>query len=67
MTVAGIVNALRACAHHSHNLSSPHWKALLQIALYVSATKEIGLRFIRDYGLRLSVYAYADQAAASNN
>ena len=62
-----IANALRACARHSHNPSPRHWKALLQIAAYVNATKEIGLRFIRGSGLRLSVYADADYAAASND
>ena len=39
MTRPDIANALRACARH--------WKALLQIAAYVKATKEVGLRFVR--------------------
>ena len=33
----------------------------------MNATKEIGLRFVRDFGLRLSVYADADYAAVSND
>ena len=67
MTRPGIANALRACARHSHNPSPRHWKALLQVAAYVNATKEMGLRFVRGSGLRLSVYADADFAAASND
>ena len=47
MTRPDIANALRACSRHSHNPSLRHWKALLQVASYVNATKEIGLRFIR--------------------
>ena len=35
--------------------------------MYVNATKEIGLRFVRGSGLRLSVYADVDYAAASND
>ena len=56
-----IANALRACSRHSHNPSRRR-KALLQVASYVNATKEIGLRFVRGSGLRLSVYADADCA-----
>ena len=66
MTRPDIANALRACARHSHNPSDRHWKALLQIATYVSSTKEIGLMFVRGCGLKLSVFADADYAAASN-
>ena len=60
-----ISNALRACARHSHNPSPRHWKALLRVAAYVNATKEIGLRFARNSGLRMSVYTDADYAATS--
>ena len=67
MTRPDIANALRACARHSHNPSPRHWKALLQVTAYVNATKEIGLRFVRDFGLRLSVCAKADYAAVSND
>ena len=67
MTRPDIANALRACARHSHNPSPRHWKALLQVAAYVNATKETGLRFVRGSGLRLSVYGDADYAAASND
>ena len=67
MTRPDIANALRACARHSHNPRPRHWKALLQVAAYVNATKEIGLRFIRGSGLRLSASADADYAAASND
>ena len=67
MTRRDIANALRACSRHSHNPSPRHWKALLQVASYVNATKEIGLRFVRDSGLRLSVCAGADYAATSND
>ena len=67
MTRPDISNALRACARHSHNPSPRHWKALLQVAAYVNATKEMGLRFVRDSGLRLPVYADADHAAESND
>ena len=67
MTRPHIANALRACARHSHNPSPRRWKALLQVAAYVNATKEMGLRFVRGSGLRLSVYADADYAAASND
>ena len=51
----------------SNNPSTRHWKALFQVAEYVNATKNIGLRFARGSGLRLSVYADADYAAASND
>ena len=56
MTRPNIANALRACARHSHNPSPRKWKALLQVAAYVNATKEMALRFVRGSGLRLSVY-----------
>ena len=62
-----IANALRTCARHSHNLSPRHWKALLEVATYVDAMKEIGLRLVRGSGLRLSAYADADYAAASDD
>ena len=67
MTRPDIANALRACSRHSHNPSPCHWKALLQVASYVNATKEIGLKFVQGSGLRLYVYADADYAAASND
>ena len=67
MTRPDIANALRTCARHSHNPSPRHWKALLQVAAYVNGTKEMGLRFVWGSGLRLSVYADADYAAASND
>ena len=66
MTRPDIAIALRACARHNHNPSPRHWMALLQVAAYVNATKEMGLRFVRGPGLRLSVYADADYAAVSN-
>ena len=67
MTRPDIANARRACASHNHNSSPCHWKALLQVAAYVNTTEEIGLRFVRGSGLRLSVYVDADYAAASND
>ena len=67
MTRPDIANALRACARHSHNPSPRHWKAFLQLAAYVNATKAMGLRFVRGSGLRLPVYADTDYAAASND
>ena len=68
MTRPDTVNALRACARHSHNPSPRHWKALLQIAAYVNYTQEIGLKFVRGSGLKLTVIADdADYAAASND
>ena len=62
-----IANTLRACAHHSHNPSPRYWKMLLQVAGYVNATKEIGMRFVWRSGLKLSVHAGADYAAAFND
>ena len=50
LTRPNIANTLRACARHSHNPTTRHWKALLQIAAYVNATKEIGLTFVRGFG-----------------
>ena len=67
MTRPDITNTLRTCARHSHNPSPRHWKALLQVAASVNGTKEMGLRFVRGSGLRLSVYADADYAAVSND
>ena len=67
ITRPDIVNALRACARHSHNPSPRHWMALLQVAASVNATKEMGLRFVRGSGLRLSVYEDVNFAAASND
>ena len=67
MTRPDIANALRACARQSHNPSPRHWKALLQVATYVNATKEIDLRFERGSGINLAVYTDADYAAASND
>ena len=68
MTGPDIVDALRACAHHSHNPSPCHWKRILQVvAAFMNATKEIDLRFVRRSGLRLFVYADADNVGASND
>ena len=67
MTRPDIANALRACVRHNQNPSPRHWKALLQVAAYVNATKEIGSRFVLGSGLKLSVHADADYAAASND
>ena len=67
MTRPDVANALRACARHSHNPIPRHWKALLQIAAYANSTKEIGLKFVRGSGLKRSVLADADYAAASND
>ena len=67
MTRPDIASALCACARHSNNPSPRHWKALFQVAKYVNATKNIGLRFARGSGLKLSVYADADYAAVSND
>ena len=68
MTRSDIASALRACAHYSHNHPSPrHWKAFLLVAVYVNVTKETGSRFVRGSGLRFSVCADADYAAASND
>ena len=61
------MNALRACARHGHNPSPRHWKALLQVAMHVNGTKEIGLWLVRGSGLRLFVYVNADYGAASND
>ena len=62
-----IANALRAFARYSHDPSLRYRKALLQIAAYVNSTKDIDLRFVRGSGLKLSVFADADCAAASND
>ena len=67
MTRPDIAIALGACARHSHNPSPRHWKVLLQVAAYMKATKDMGLKFVRGSGLRLSVYADADYAATSND
>ena len=67
MTRPDIANALRACARHRHNSTARYSKALLQIAAYVNATKETGLRFVRGSGLKLSVFTGADYAVVSNN
>ena len=53
MTRPDITKAVRACARHSHKPSPRHWKAIFQVAAYVNATKEIGLRLVRGSGLRL--------------
>ena len=39
MTMPDIANAFRACTRHSHNPTSRHWKALLQVAAYVKRQK----------------------------
>ena len=62
-----IANVLRACARNTHNPCPHHWKAFLQVAACLNVTKAIGLRFVRGSGLRLSVYAVADYAAAFND
>ena len=62
-----IANALRACARHNHNPSAWHWKVLQQIAAYVNSTKEIGLMFVLGSGLKLTLFADADYAAAFND
>lgn len=65
MTRPDITNTLRACSRYSHNLSPRHWKALLQVAVYVNGAKEICWKFICSSGLGLSVFADADYAATS--
>ena len=67
MTRPDINIALRACARLSHNPSARYWKALLQIAAYVNSTKEIGLKFERGSGLKLTVFTDTDYATASND
>ena len=41
MSRPDIASPLRACARHGHNPSPRHWKALLKVAKYVNATKNI--------------------------
>ena len=65
MTRPDMTNTLRGCARQSHNPSPRHWKALLQVAAYVNATKAIGLRFVRGSGLRLSVAVSNDRRSVS--
>ena len=67
MTRPDITNVLRAFVRHSHDPSLRYRKALLQIAAYVNSTKYIDLRFVRGSGLKLSVFADADCAAACND
>ena len=67
MTRPDIVNALRACARHSHNPSPRFWDALFHVPAYMNATEEIWLRFLRGSGLNLSVYADTDETATSND
>ena len=67
ITKPDIANSLRACTYHSHNPSPRHWKALLKVAASIDAAKEVGLRFVRGSGLKLSVYADGDYAGASND
>ena len=67
MTRPDIIDALRACARHSHNPNLRHWKALLQIAVYENSTFEIGLRFANGSGLKLYVFDDVGHAAASND
>ena len=71
MTRPDIAKALCPCACHSHNPSPRHWKGLLEVAAYyMNTTKEIGLKFVRSSGLKLSVHPVhtdAYYAAASND
>ena len=49
MSRSDIAKALRACVRHSHNPSPRDWNVLLQVAVYMNATKEIGLRFVQGW------------------
>ena len=60
MTRPNIGNELRACARYSHNPKPRHCKALLQIAACMNSTKNMRLRSVRGYGLKLSVHADTD-------
>ena len=66
MTRPDIANALLACARHSHDLTPWHWRALLQVAVYINGSKEICLELVRGSGLRLPVFADADYVVKSN-
>ena len=53
--------------NQSINPSPWLWKALSQVAVCVNGSKHIGLKFARDSGLRLPVFADADYTAKPND
>ena len=47
---AGISNAVRAVARHSHNPTERHWNAVLKIMEYLHGTRFLGLTFCAGLG-----------------
>ena len=67
MTRPDISNAVHAVAHHSHNRTDRHWKAVLKVMAHLHGTKGMGLAFLRGSGLDLTAYSDADHADKSND
>ena len=54
-------------AHHSHNPTDRHWKAVLKIMAYLDGTRGMGLTFVRGSELDLTAYSDADYADKSTD
>ena len=57
----------RAVARHSHDPTARHWKAVLMIIEYLVGTKDLGLKFERESGLNLLVFADANYAEKADD
>ena len=66
MTRSDIANAVRAVAHKAHDSAERHWRALRKLIAYLNKTKDLGLVFVKDGALKLSVY-YVDADHANKD
>ena len=57
-----IANVARAVARQVHNPVEKHWRAVMKVIAYLNKTKDLGLAFVKDGDLKLSVYVDADYA-----
>ena len=62
-----IANAVRAVARQAHDPAERHWRAVRKIITHLNKTKDLGLVFVKDVDLKLSVYVDADYANKNND
>ena len=62
-----ITNAVRAVSRQSTSPAERHWKAVLQIIIYLLGTKDLSVTFEWGSGLELSVFADANYAEKADD
>ena len=67
VTRPGIANAVRAVARQAHDPAERHCRAVRKVIAYLIKTKGLGLVFVTDGDLKLSVYVDEDYASKDND